>query len=161
MKSIELQNLAWHGDESISLGFPDNWEIHLIGDHLLPALSIEAIQNSILTPIASRPLSALASMHKRALILIDDLTRPTPTKELLPILLNQLFEADLHPDQVTILVAGGTHAPASIDEIQKKVGNSLLSEIRVVAHDCRGALTYLGKTRTGVPLYVNPIVMEF
>ncbi len=92
MKSIELSTLAWHGDKSITLDFPDEWEIQVVGNQVLPALSNDAIQRRLLSPIASQTLSDLASKHHHATILIDDLTRPTPTAELLPLILNRVIQ---------------------------------------------------------------------
>lgn len=160
MQSIELQTSAWYGDQSVSLEFPDQWEVQVTGDQALSALSDSAIRQSILLPIASPPLSELAAQRKRAVILIDDLTRPTPTAQLLPIIIDQLAKAGLQPDQISILVAGGTHTPASEHEIQQKVGKHLPSGLKFIAHDSHTPMSYLGTMESGTPLYINPVVLE-
>jgi nickel-dependent lactate racemase len=160
MQSIELRAAAWYGDESISLVFPDHWQVQVAGDQRLPALSRAAIRKSILFPIASKPLSELGVNRKRAVILIDDVTRPTPTAQLLPIIIDELSNAGLQPEQISILVAGGTHAPASQREIQQKVGRHLPFGLRSIAHDSHAPMSYLGRTESGTPLYINPVVLD-
>jgi nickel-dependent lactate racemase len=160
MQSINLLSSAWYRDQTVSLNFPDHWEVDVIGDQALPALSPEDIRNSLLSPIASQPLFELATNHRYVAILIDDLTRPTPTAEILPSLLEELFKGGIYPGQVTIVIAAGTHAPASTEAIQKKIGTRLPAGIQIISHDGQGAMTYLGKTKSGTPLYLNPVVME-
>jgi nickel-dependent lactate racemase len=160
MKSVELSTSAWYGDKPINLEFPDHWEIRVVGDQELPALSLEEIHRHILSPIASQPLSDLASRHSRATILIDDLSRPTPTAELLRIILSELSKGGVPPDQITIVVAGGTHSPVTAEVIEKKVGKHLPPGIQLIAHDSHGNSTYLGKTKLGTPIYINPIMLS-
>jgi nickel-dependent lactate racemase len=159
MQSINLLSSAWYRDQTVSLDFPDHWEVDVVGDQVLPALPPEAIQNRLLSPIASQPLFELATNHRHVAILIDDLTRPTPTAEILPSLLDELFKGGMQPGQMTIVIAAGTHAPASNEAIQKKVGTRLPAGIQVIPHDGYGTMAYLGKTKSGTPLYLNPVVM--
>jgi nickel-dependent lactate racemase len=159
MRAIHLLSSAWYGDQLISLDFPDRWEIQVIGDQPLPVMVREEMQHRLLSPIASRPLSELSAGRKRAAILIDDLTRPTPTAEILPSILDELLKGGMKPSQITIMIATGTHPPAPPDAIQKKVGTGLPAGIQVVSHDVHNPTTYLGKSTRGTPLYLNPTVM--
>ena len=157
--SIHLQSSAWYDEKAIALEFPDHWTIQVLGDQSLPALSDEAIRDRLLAPIASPPLVELARDRQRAAILLDDLSRPTPTAQILPALIAELFKAGLQPDQITLVITSGTHAPASAEAIQKKVGPGLPPGIQIIPHDASGPMTYLGKTRSGTPLYLNPAVL--
>jgi nickel-dependent lactate racemase len=160
MQSISLQSSAWHGDKAIRLDFPDHWVINMVGDQDLPPLTGEVIQDRLLAPIASPPLSNLAASHRRAAVLIDDLTRPTPTAEILPGIVAELIKGGLNPGQISVVVATGTHAPASSEAIQKKIGPAMPAGIQILSHDAYGPMAYLGKTKSGIPLYLNPLVME-
>lgn len=160
MKTIELLDSAWYGDRRIILDFPEHWDIQIVGDQPLPPLSDAAIHERIATPIGGLQLSELAAKRTRATILIDDLTRPTPMGGVLPIVIEELVNAGIAKDQITILIAGGTHAPASQAAILKKVGEKLTRDFKVFAHDSRGELVYLGKSPGGAPIYINPLVMN-
>ena len=160
MKTIELLTSAWYGDRYITLDFPANWDVRVIGDQPLPHFTSEAINERVLSPVAGPPLSDLATNRTRAIILIDDLTRPTPTEMILPVVINELFKAGMDRDQITILVAGGTHAPASREAILKKLGGKLSSDFQIVAHDSHGEMIHLGKSAAGTPININPLVMD-
>lgn len=111
-------------------------------------------------PIGSLPLREIAKGKTRAVIIVDDLTRPTPAADLLPLLIAELGQAGLNEQAITILLAGGTHPPASAEEMRKKVGTNLSPAVRVMAHDRRGDLIDLGKSPAGLPIWVNRTVME-
>ena len=76
--------------------------------------------------------------------MVDDLTRPTPAAELLPLLVEELTSAGIPPLAITVLLAGGTHPPSSAEEMAKKVGSGLSPAITVMAHDSRRDLVDLG-----------------
>jgi nickel-dependent lactate racemase len=57
------------------------------------------------------------------------------------------------------VVAGGTHPAATKDEIERKLGGAVPATIKVIAHNCRGDLSYLGQSSRGIPLYLNQAVM--
>ena len=63
--------------------------------------------------------------------MVDDLTRPTPAADLLPLLVDEVTQCGhLRLGAITIMLAGGTHPPASAGEMAKKVGSGLSPEIR-------------------------------
>jgi nickel-dependent lactate racemase len=158
--SLDFQASAWYGDQTITLLFPDEWELNVAGDQNLPALTLEDVISRFHSPVASPNLSELATGHHRAAILIDDLTRPTPTADILPIVLDELNRGGVRSDNITIIVAGGSHAPESDQAIRKKVGDSLPGGVRVIAHDSRAEMAYLGRTEIGTPIYINPVILD-
>jgi nickel-dependent lactate racemase len=61
----------------------------------------------------------------KALIICDDLTRPTPTSEILPILSFFLKDAGVAYCDQMILFATGSHRPMTEDEARQKIGGRL------------------------------------
>jgi nickel-dependent lactate racemase len=53
---------------------------------------------------------------------VDDCTRKTPTAQILPYVLEALQSAGVHPQQITIVVALGTHRPMTAGELHAKLG---------------------------------------
>ena len=117
-----------------------------------PALVREALDN----PIGSETLRQAARRKSSALILIDDITRETPADLLLPPILDDLQAAGITPDDILVMIALGTHRPMTDDEIRQKVGDEVLSRVRVTQHDHRTApLRNLGVTPSETPIEVN------
>jgi len=157
---FRLSQNAWYGDTTVELRFPAEWTVKIFGDQFIPTLSDSKIQHKIRKPIGSPPLSELAAGKSRASILLDDLSRPTPTARLLPVVLDELLAGGIKPENIAIVIAGGTHLPASANEVVKKTGGDLPSGVRVMAHDCRQALVDLGRTARGTPIQINQQVYE-
>jgi len=88
-------------------------------------------------------------------VIVDDLTRPTPADIVLPHVLRQFEEAGIERRRVTIVVASGSHGPPDATQLAKKVGNDILGDCRVVAHDHTRNLVRTGRTSIGTPILVN------
>lgn len=160
LKEVELLSAAWYGDKSITITFPSSWDVVVAGEKNIPALTDDQIRERIDYPIGSPKLSDLAPKRNRTAIIIDDITRPTPTATLIPFILEELKHARINQDSITIVIASGTHRSASKEDIIKKVGENLAHKIKVIPHDCRRNLVYLGKSSRETPIYVNQTVME-
>ena len=160
LNRVELISGAWFGDRTIKLDFPSNWKVTVIGGKTIPPLTYDQIKEKINNPEGTPGLAITGQKRTRAAIIIDDITRPTPTHMILPFILEELKNAGLDKESIIIIIASGTHRQASKEDIQKKIGVALTSKIKVICHDCRKDLVYLGKSSNGTPIYVNKAVME-
>ena len=72
-----------------------------------------AMQHPIERPTLNEIVSARKASKKdlTAVIIVSDVTRPTPTKKLLPYVLADLHKGGIPEDSVTILFALGIHRP--------------------------------------------------
>ncbi|RLI00175.1 hypothetical protein DRO38_06870 [Candidatus Bathyarchaeota archaeon] len=70
----------------------------------------------------SSPIGRLAQRAKRPLIIVDDLTRPTPTSQILEALIPWLMDRGVFPEDLTVIVALGTHAPLDERQLEVKLG---------------------------------------
>ena len=72
----------------------------------------EAVRAAIRSPIGAPALSELVARHGTdTVVLVDDGTRSTPQRLILPVLLDGLNEAGVPDRDVTVLIALGTHRP--------------------------------------------------
>jgi lactate racemase len=149
---------AWYGDRSEGLEFPSSWRVQVHQPGTPPPLSDAQIAGSLARPIGQDPIRALARGKSRPLILVDDLTRPTPADRVLPLVLRQLEEAGIRPGDVRIMLAQGTHEHAPGDALARKVGPEAARACRLLVHDHRGAALRVGRTSLGTPVWVNPEV---
>ena len=115
------------------------------------------ILRSIEHPIGTSRLSELASNAKRVAVLVDDMTRPTPVSLILPVILDELSKRGLRDEQVTIVVALGSHRPMRDEEIRRKVGNDVAKRYRVInsRFDDIDHLRYIGTSEDEVPIYID------
>ncbi|MCC2640827.1 MAG: hypothetical protein K0S45_1240 [Nitrospira sp.] len=160
MSKLHLRTKAWFGDETLAIDFPPSWRIVEVGPQERPALTADAMREKLSRPIGAPRLSEIAKAKTKAVIVVDDLTRPTPAADLLPLLIEELARGGMSERAITVLLAGGTHPPATVEDMAKKVGTGLSPAIRVTAHDSRGELVDLGKSPGGLPLRINRLVME-
>ena len=95
----------------------------------------------------------------RPLIIVDDLNRPTPAAQVLPLLVRQFTEAGIPKENVTIMVGPGTHAPPTPEAVVKKVGADLVRDCRVRSHNSREPVVMAGRTSFGTPVLVPKEVL--
>lgn len=159
MRTVELYTGAWYGDRRLSLAFPPGWDVRVMGESPGPPLGPSELQARLLAPIAGPRLSELARGRSSAVIVIDDISRPTPTAELIPLVLAELAAGGVPASRVKIVIAAGGHEPASESDNLKKVGAEATSTIGYEVHDPEGDLVHAGVSPSGIPLYLNRTVM--
>lgn len=95
-------------------------------------------------------------------IAVSDMTRPVPTRLILEKLLPWLARRGISEKQITVLVGGGLHHPATQEEISYILGEKLQKRLRILAHDAddKDSLTFLGTSSMGTPVYVNKYFAE-
>jgi len=114
-----------------------------------------ALRLAIQTPIESAPLSHLVRAGQRVAISVCDVTRAQPRQTMLRAIFDELPQ--VRPDDVTILIATGTHRGNTPAELERMLGREILERYRVVNHDSRdrSSLEYVGRTSTGVEVHLN------
>lgn len=95
----------------------------------------DAVLKSLNAPIGCLPLKEMVQKDDRVLILIEDATRSTPVKEILPVLVDYLASSGVPLSNIEILTAPGSHRLMTEAEILEKVGPELMSTIRISQHD--------------------------
>jgi nickel-dependent lactate racemase len=144
----------WYGDR-FQFTFPDSWEVITARMRGGPEIGDAGIRQAFAHPIGSPPLRELARGRRDAAILIDDLTRPTPTYRTLPYILEELAAAGLGDDQVRVVCALACHRAMTRDDFVKKVGLDLVQRLQIVNHNAHDNLEFYGLTSQGVPVWVN------
>lgn len=112
-------------------------------------------------PIDSPRLRELARGKKNCVIIISDHTRPVPSRDILPNMLRELREGSPGID-VTLLVATGFHRQTSTEELEAKLGREIMSQCRIVVHDCRaaGENVGIGVLPSGAPCIIDKLAAE-
>lgn len=122
----------------------------------------ELVSRAFANPIGSASIRELASGKKRVLILVDDYTRNTPVNLVLACLIPELESAGVRQEDVTILVALGTHRPMTQTEMLAKYGQGICSRFKIINHEWRNddQLIDYGVTEAGTSIHVNRAVAD-
>ena len=97
----------------------------------------QEITRALSHPIGSKTLGELAKGVNNVVLIADDNTRLTPTDKIIPVLLAELNSAGIRDEQITIIIALGTHRFMTDGEIQAKFGKEVVSRVTVKNHDFR------------------------
>ncbi len=151
---VRLRTAAWYGDQEVSLELPGDWAVETLWPRTPRPLNHGEITAALERPVGQRPVRELAVGKKRPVIIVDDLTRPTPANVVVPVLLRHFADSGLAPGAVTIVVGGGTHQAAGPQQILRKVGPEAAG-CRLLAHDCTRDLVRVGRTGFGTPVLLN------
>lgn len=112
-------------------------------------------------PIGTPRLRELAQKGQKVAIIVSDYTRSTPTKKILPFVLDELAEKEIADEDITIIFAGGNHRPTSIEE-RKQILGEFYERFHVTVNepDNEEVLRYVGTTSRGIPVEANKYVVE-
>ena len=147
---------SWYEPKELVLKFPDSWDIHLFDVERVPEITDEVeIRKILSSPIGTPTISELASGKKNAVIVVDDISRHTKTEMIIKVVLNELNQAGIKDENITLIVALGGHRPMTREDFIKKIGLSILERINVKNHHPFLNLKYLGESKLGTPIYVN------
>jgi nickel-dependent lactate racemase len=115
------------------------------------------IRRAMATPIGSPPLRERAAGKPDAVVVINDMTRPAPSREMLAAILEELRRAGIPPAAVTVVIATGNHRPNTPDEISRMIGEEYAKTLRVINHACEdeSALTRVSAPGVDIPIRVN------
>ena len=114
-------------------------------------------------PIGCSSLRELIFQKKasKILIIVNDITRPTPYEIILPPLLDELRQIGIKKENIIFIIATGIHRSNSKEELENIFGKDLVSNYKFINHDCDDPyLKDLGKLKSGNKLRVDPIISE-
>lgn len=120
------------------------------------------IKEALETPIGTGKLEELIRPKNRVVVLIDDITRPTPSARILPQILSRIKKAGVPRSRVQIIMALGTHRPMTEEELEIKLGRRVMDGYEVTNRDYRDTSNFvsLGKTESGTPIELYREVIE-
>jgi nickel-dependent lactate racemase len=146
-----------YGRHGLDVELPDARTDVVVPHYPAPlADPLDALRGALQAPVGCAPLRDLVQPGQRLAVSVCDGTRAQPRELMLRALLDQL-DGILAPEDVTVLVATGTHRGNTEPELRAMLGDEVVDRCRVVNHDARddSTLTFLGTTDDGVPVWVN------
>ncbi len=145
-----------YGRDGLEVELPDD-RTTVIEPTFVPGLPDPegAILTALRNPIGVPPLRRLVKPGQTVAISVCDITRPMPSKTLLPILLGELRHVPT--EDITILIATGTHRSNTQAELAEMLGDEVVGNYRVINHDGFDDTTLesIGSTGSGVDVRLN------
>lgn len=159
---IQLPQLLWYENNTLEIDLPDDWDVEIcpMKGAGRPLLTAEQMEKAIFNPIDSPRIRDIAKGKKTAVIVFDDMTRPTRTYEIAPIVLKELEAGGIKKQDITFVCALGAHGALTQIELRKKLGSSIIEDYRVFNHNPYENCVHVGTTSYGTPVMFNREVME-
>ena len=119
------------------------------------------IERALSQPIGTARLREIAKAGDKVAIVIDDATRATPSYLMIPPLLDELNQAGVKDEDVTVIFGCGTHRSVTPEEKKRLIGKEALERVKAVNHDHEAEdQVFLGKTSQGTEVHVNKVFAE-
>ena len=151
-----------YGRDGLVVDLPDD-RTDVVAPRHQPALTdpVAAIVDALDNPVDCAPLRERARPGQQLVVSVCDITRAQPREQMLQALFRHL-DGVIAPEDVTILIATGTHRGNTEVELRAMLGDEVVDRCRIVNHDARDAssLAFVGDTDDGVPVWLNRIWVE-
>lgn len=143
----------------VLFSLPAAWQVLTLADFqdsAVPAdaepLAIQALQ----APLSAPALEARLTADNTVCILIEDLTRSSPKKTVLKVVLDTLKRIGIPAGNISVVIALGTHRPLSSEELAGAFGTEVTAEYHFFNHDCHAAdLVPIGRLSGGAEVKIN------
>lgn len=119
----------------------------------------DAVDFALQNPIGSKKLSEFDLSGKKVTIVTSDISRPLPSWDIMPSLLDELYSAGAKAQNITVVLALGSHRQHTADEMRHLVGERCFEEVAVVDSNPNDCVS-LGKTKQGTPIDFDRRVVE-
>lgn len=119
----------------------------------------EAVRYALAHPIGSRPLRELVRPGQKIAIVTSDISRPMPTWETAPAVLEELFAAGVAREDITLVFGLGSHRHQTEAEKRHLAGDKVYDMIRCEDSEPSDCVR-MGVTSRGTPVDITRRVAE-
>jgi nickel-dependent lactate racemase len=158
--TITIPWQAWYDETELALSFPAGWRVTVAGMADAPAVGVDAVETALRSPIGTPPLRELARGRKKAVIVVEDITRPLRTDAILPAILAELAAGGLAADDVWFAIGLGAHTPMNRPDLIRKLGRPVVESHVIYQNSPYENREYLGDTRRGTPVYISRFYLD-
>ena len=123
--------------------------------HTGPAAVRYALEN----PIGKPALRLCAKPGQKIAIIASDISRPVPSYEILPAILEELFAAGCKAEDITVVFALGSHRKHTEEEKIHLAGKTVYDTVRCIDSDMND-FVHMGTTAAGTPVDITRSVAE-
>ena len=147
--------------EHVCASISDNYSINKLMPNEQQSAEPEdiLIRKALKSPIGTEPLHKIVRPGEKVVIVTSDITRPVKSSTILPYLIEELNSAGINNDDITIVLALGSHRNHTEEEKQALVGDEVYEKISVIDSDMNDCKNF-GTCRNGTPIDIFTPVAE-
>jgi nickel-dependent lactate racemase len=161
-----------YGHRQISFNIPDNCRVNVIRPHTKPEYlpdflsdtkgQEEMVEAALGHPYGMELLETILSPQSTVAVIVNDVTRATPTKIMLKPILKRLAQIGVPRENIDIVFANGSHRAQTDAEKEALLGRDIFNAYRVQEHDAhdRAKLQLFGYTSRGTPVLINQVAAK-
>ncbi len=154
-----------YGETQLEAVIDDNEIINvLIPKKALPLQDIKAEVLKVLeAPKGTAPLRNIVKSGERVVIVVSDITRLWIRTDLFLVhVVDYLNGLGVTDEDISILIALGTHRASTDDEKERIVGSQLYRRLNIYDHDAFNSEEngFIGDSERGTPIYINKRIIE-
>jgi len=142
-KNKEYVYASINGNYTINTLMPNNQENNNNEDHIIR----EALKN----PLGTKPLNEIVDSNDKVVIITSDITRPVKSKIILPYIVEELNKGNVKNENITIVLALGSHRKHTEEEKTTLVGADIYEKIKVIDSDMDDCKNF-GTCKNGTPI---------
>lgn len=119
----------------------------------------DAVDYALANPIGAPKLHTLVGPDQKIVIITSDISRPLPSFDVVPSVLDELYKGGVPKENITIVFGLGSHRKQTEDEMKHLVGERAFNEVKCMdstPEDC----VSMGKTPSGTPVDITRVVAE-
>ncbi len=120
-------------------------------------MGVDEVIRALRNPIGTQPLPGIIHKGEKICIITSDITRPCPSQEILPPLIDDIIDTGIDPDDITIVFALGSHRRHTQKEMRYLTGDRVFDMIRTVDSDPDDVIR-MGYTSRGTPVDITAAV---
>ena len=147
------------GTQTVSLPDKNVVDVLLANPMTHEHLGADAVRCALEHPIGAPRLRELAKPGQKIAIVASDISRPVPSWDILPAILDELSAAGCRDEDITVVFALGSHRHHTDEERRRLAGADVYSRVRCVDSDPDDCV-HLGRTNCGTPVDVTRVVAE-
>jgi len=119
----------------------------------------DEVKRALDNPIGTDRLSKIIKPGEKVAIITSDITRPMPSKIVLPLILEELREAGVKYEDITVVFALGSHRKHTEEEKKYLVGEEVYNKVQCVDSD-PSDFVHMGVTSRGTPVDIFSAVAK-
>ena len=156
-----MEVLFGYAKEKIAVNIPDqNYMGTLVPNHVeLDLTGEEEVVRSLKNPIGTPRLKDMVKKGQKIAIITSDITRPMPSYKVIPHVLDELHEAGIPNEDITVVFALGSHGGHTEERMRHMVGDKVFETVRCIDSDMNDT-KHLGTTSRGTPVDIFTPVAE-
>ncbi len=122
--------------------------------------SEQELRAALENPIHSKRLRDIVKLGETVVIVTSDITRPMPSKEVLPMIIEELELGGIKAEDITVVFALGSHRKHTEEEKRYLAGDSVIAKgVRLIDNDMEDCINF-GVCKNGTPVDIYRPVAE-